>query len=84
MPAKIDGTWKLGQSELALEQKYQFFTGKLTTGNVIAPITDGKLEADRITFSAGGTRYTGIVKGSAMEGTGSSGGAETKWQATRK
>jgi hypothetical protein len=84
VPAKVDGTWKLGQSELALEQKYQFFTGKLTTGNVIAPITDGKLEADRITFSAGGTRYSGVVKGSTMEGTGSSGGAEAKWQATRK
>ncbi len=84
VPAKVGGTWQLGQSELTLEQTYQFFTGRLSTGNVVAPITDGKLEADRITFSAGGTRYTGRVKGAAMEGTTTSGGAEAKWTATRK
>jgi hypothetical protein len=84
IPAKVSGTWTLGQSELALEQSYQSFTGKLTTGNVIAPITDGKLEADRITFSAGGARYTGVVKGGTMEGTSAAGGTEDKWQAARK
>jgi SAM-dependent methyltransferase len=84
IPAKVDGTWKFGPSELSLEQQYQTFTGKLTTGNVIAPITDGKLEADRITFSAGGTRYTGHVKGGTMEGTSTTDGVETRWQATRK
>jgi len=83
VPAKVEGTWQLGQSELSLQQKYQFFTGKLTTGNVIATITDGKLDADRITFSAGGTRYTGQVKGNAMEGTRTSGGTDAKWEAMR-
>jgi SAM-dependent methyltransferase len=82
VPAKVDGTWQLGQSELSLQQKYQFFTGKLTSGNVVAPIADGKLEADRIAFTAGGTRYTGQVKGATIEGT--SGGTEAKWTATRK
>jgi SAM-dependent methyltransferase len=87
VPAKVDGTWRLGESELSLEQKYQFFTGKLTAGNVVAPITDGKLEADKITFTAGGARYTGQVKGATMEGTSISGAASAKeasWQATRK
>jgi SAM-dependent methyltransferase len=83
VPAKVDGAWKLGQSELKLEQKYQMFTGTLTTGNVVAPITDGKLNADQITFTAGGTPYTGWVKGSAMEGTSKSGGTDAKWQATK-
>jgi hypothetical protein len=83
VPAKVDGTWQMGPSELSLQQKYQFFTGKLTTGNVVAPITDGKLEADRITFSAGGARYTGRVQGNTMEGTSTSGGAEAKWEAAR-
>jgi SAM-dependent methyltransferase len=83
VPAKVDGTWRLGQSELALQQKYQFFTGKLTTGNVAAPITEGRLEADRIAFTAGGTHYTGVVKGATMEGTSTSGGQEAKWQAAR-
>jgi SAM-dependent methyltransferase len=84
VPAKVDGTWQLGQSELSLQQKYQFFTGKLTSGNVVAPITDGKLEADRIAFTAGGTRYTGQVKGATIEGASTSGGKEAKWTATRK
>ena len=84
IPAKVDGAWKFGPSELSLEQQYQFFTGKLTTGNVIAPITDGKLEADKITFSAGGTLYRGQVKGGTMEGTSTTSGIETRWQATRK
>jgi precorrin-6B methylase 2 len=84
VPARVGGTWQLGKSELSLEQKYQFFKGKLTTGNVIAPVTNGKLEADRIYFTAGGTRYTGEVKGGTMEGTSTSGGAQAKWQATRK
>ena len=45
-----------------------------------APITNGKLDADRITFTAGGKEYTGVVKGNAMEGT--AGG--TAWQATKQ
>ncbi len=84
VPAKVDGTWQLGQSQLTLKQGYQYFKGQLATGNVVALITDGKLEADRITFTAGGTRYTGLVKGGTMEGTATSGGQETKWQATRR
>jgi hypothetical protein len=84
IPAKVGGTWRLGQSELTFEQTYQFVTGKLSTGNVVAPITDGKLEADRISFSAGGTRYSGRVTGNTMEGTSTAGGAEAKWTATRK
>jgi SAM-dependent methyltransferase len=84
VPAQVEGTWQLGDSQLSLHQKYQYFTGRLATGNVVAPITDGKLEADRVTFTAGGTRYTGQVKGGTMEGTSTSGGTEAKWQATRK
>jgi SAM-dependent methyltransferase len=80
IPAKVEGTWQMGQSELTLLQKYQGITGTLKTGNVIAPIVDGKLNADRITFTAGGTQYTGVVKGNAMEGT--AGGAA--WQATKQ
>ena len=84
IPAKVDGTWKLGPSELSIEQTYQYFTGKLTTGNVVAPIADGKLEAGKITFTAGGTRYAGQVSGGAMEGTSTTAGIDTRWQATRK
>jgi hypothetical protein len=84
VPAKVEGTWQLGESQLSLQQQYQYFTGKLSTGNVIAPITDGRLDADRIDFTAGGTRYSGRVNGDTMEGTSSSGGTQARWKATRK
>ena len=84
VPAQVEGTWQLGESQLSLQQRYQYFTGKLATGNVVAPIADGKLEAERVTFTAGGTRYTGQVKGGTMEGTSTSGGTEAKWQAARR
>ena len=80
VPANVDGKWKLGDSDLAIEQKYQKFTGKLTTGNVIAPITDGKLRGDEITFTAAGTQYTGKVTGDAMGGKKAGSG---DWRATR-
>ena len=65
-------------------QTYQTFTGKLATGNVIAPITRGRLDGDRIVFTAAGTEYTGRVAGAAMEGTVKKAGAESAWRATRK
>ena len=83
VPAKVEGTWTMGQGELVLEQKYQMITGLLKTGNVVAPITDGRLDADQITFRAGGNEYTGWVKGNAMEGT-VKGGADAKWQAGKR
>jgi len=83
VPAKVGGTWQLGQGQLTIEQKYQNFTGKLTTGNAVAPIADGKLNGEQISFTAGGTQYKGRVSGAAMEGTAKSGSGETKWQATR-
>jgi SAM-dependent methyltransferase len=84
VPAEVDGDWRLGESVLTLAQKYQAFTGKLTTGNVVAPITDGKLAGDTITFTAAGTHYSGRVTGTAMEGTAKAGAAATPWRAERK
>jgi hypothetical protein len=84
VPAPVAGTWRLGESELALTQTYQTFTGKLTTGNVIAPITRGHLDGDRIAFTAAGTEYSGRVSGGAMEGTAKKAGADVAWKATRK
>jgi SAM-dependent methyltransferase len=82
VPAKVGGAWKLAEGELVLEQSYQVVSGTLKSGNVIAPVK-GKLRGDEITFTAGGTEYTGRVSGSTMEGTSKSGGTEAKWQAAR-
>ncbi|MBX9589460.1 MAG: class I SAM-dependent methyltransferase [Hyphomonadaceae bacterium] len=83
VPAPVEGTWQVGQSELVLEQKYQMIAGKLRTGNVIAPITNGKVTGDRIAFTAGGAQYAGVVNGNSIEGTSQAGSGETRWQATR-
>jgi SAM-dependent methyltransferase len=83
VPAKVQGTWSTPQGELTLEQAYQDVKGTLKNGNVITPVTEGKLTGDRIAFTAGGTRYTGTVTGKEITGKANSGGKETDWKATR-
>ena len=78
VPAKVEGVWTLGQSELTLKQVFQNFTGALKTGNNSVQV-NGKLNGDQIIFTAAGTQYTGRVNGNSMEGT--AGG--NKWHATR-
>jgi SAM-dependent methyltransferase len=84
VPAKASGNWQLATGELILQQSFQLITGMLTIGNVVAPIKDGKLNGDRISFTAGDTRYSGLVRGGSMEGTSVTRGHEAKWQAERK
>jgi SAM-dependent methyltransferase len=81
VPAKVDGTWKLPQGELTLQQSYQFITGTLKSGNEVTPIANGKLKGDQILFNAAGVVYVGQVSGNSMEGTLSSGGTWTATQA---
>jgi len=69
VPAKVDGTWKMPQGQLTLQQQFQNVTGTLGS----TPITDGKLRGEEITFSAGGQKYTGKVNGSTITGTSGAG-----------
>jgi hypothetical protein len=84
IPAKVEGKWKLGESELSIDQEFQTFKGTVKNGNVIAPIMQGRLKGDQISFTAGDTQYSGTVKASAMEGTAKSAKGETKWMAMRE
>ena len=68
VPAKVEGTWKAGDSEISLKQTFQMVSGTVKRGNVVAPITAGKLNGESITFTAGGTTYTGKVTGDRIEG----------------
>jgi hypothetical protein len=81
VPAKVDGTWRLPQGELAITQSFQMISGTLASGGSSTSIS-GKLRGDEITFTAGSAQYTGHVNGSTMEGTvtGDNGGS---WKATR-
>lgn len=83
VPAKVEGAWRLPQGELTLKQTFQVVSGTLKSGSNTRPITNGRLDGDRISFSAGGTQYTGRVSGKAMEGTVKSGASNGTWSATR-
>lgn len=74
IPAKVQGTWKLAQGELALTQTYQNISGTLKSGGTSAAVS-GKLNGSEITFNAGSVEYRGRVNGNAMQGTMSAGGS---------
>jgi Methyltransferase domain len=82
VPAKVGGTWKMPQGELTLKQNFQMISGAFRSGNVATAITNGKLNGDQISFTAGKAQYTGRVNGNTMEGT-VKGGSDDKWSATR-
>ncbi len=75
IPAKVEGTWRLGQEALTLKQTFQRVAG--TLGG--KPISEGRLRGDEITFTVGTTKYTGKVNGNSMTGTGGA-----AWTATRQ
>ena len=83
VPAKVAGTWRLPQGELRLTQDFQMISGTLGAGNGATPITNGKMNGDQVSFTAGAARYTGRVSGNTMEGAVKSGGSSTNWRATR-
>jgi hypothetical protein len=83
VPAKVEGEWQTPQGKLTLEQKYQMVSGRLVNGNVITPVTEGRLKGSEIAFTAGGTRYTGTVDGSTITGKANTGGKEASWTAKK-
>ncbi len=78
VPAKVQGTWRLGEADLVLVQQFQKISG--TLGG--APIAEGSLAGASIRFRAGTVAYTGRVAGNAMQGTTSEGGRA--WSAERR
>lgn len=78
VPAKVEGSWRLGEQELKLAQKYQMLSGTLGT----TPIENGRLDGKQISFTAGGVAYTGTVTGTAMSGS-ATGGSMANWTATK-
>ena len=84
VPAKVEGAWQLPQGELALKQEFQMISGALKAGGKTTPVTNGRLNGDQISFSAGAAQYTGRVNGNAIEGSVKSGGSNSQWSATRK
>lgn len=80
VPAKVEGTWRLGSGELELKQQFQTLKGTLRMAEHSYTITNGKIDGERVSFVAGNVRYHGRVSGDAMQG--SSNGAMKSWKAT--
>jgi len=83
VPAKVKGTWKFQEGELALEQNFQMVSGKLKTNNRSYELSEGRLKGDELTFKANGSQYTGKVNGKNITGTYSNGSNMVKWNAVR-
>jgi SAM-dependent methyltransferase len=84
VPARIDGKWKLGNSELALNQEFQKFYGTLKDGNKTVPVSEGKLDGSSITFKIGGATYTGkVTNNNSITGTVINGSNKSDFVASR-
>ena len=69
VPAKVAGTWHVGNQTLTLTQQFQNVSGTLGS----SAISNGKLSGDQITFSVGTQKYSGKVAGNTITGTGPGG-----------
>ena len=67
VPAKVAGTWRLGNGELQLEQRFQELSGRLQTDTGITEIEAGRLSGTEITFRIGDTSYRGRVSPSDLD-----------------
>jgi SAM-dependent methyltransferase len=83
VPARVAGTWRLAQGDLTLTQDYQMVTGTLASAGTPAPLTNGRLVGEQITFRAGGAEYSGRVAGDVMEGSVKGADGNKTWRATR-
>jgi SAM-dependent methyltransferase len=83
VPAKVEGTWRMPQGELTLNQKYQMVTGTLMSQGKPIEVA-GKLNGEEITFTAGPQEFKGKLRGNTLEGTVTAkGGASSSWSATK-
>jgi SAM-dependent methyltransferase len=83
VPADVAGTWRLPEGDLRLEQDFRSLSGTLTSNGKTLRIADARLSGERISFTAGMTRYEGRVQGDAMSGK-ANGRFSGSWRATRR
>lgn len=68
VPAPVQGSWRLGERELVLEQNFQELQGQLREGGRSWPIGEARMDGASIRFVADGKRYVGEVDGARMVG----------------
>lgn len=84
VPARVEGLWKTGTSELTIRQEFQIIRGTLTTDGKAFNIMDGRLSGNDITFKADKKLYIGTVKEGTILGTVSDESNKSDWYATRQ
>jgi hypothetical protein len=82
VPAKVEGTWKSNQGDITFSQAFQKIAGSVKASNGSVQL-NGKLRGDAISFTAGGSEFTGKVNGNTIEGTMKTGVKSVPWKATR-
>ncbi|MCC7487502.1 MAG: methyltransferase domain-containing protein [Burkholderiales bacterium] len=76
VPAKVDGTWRMDEGMLSLEQFHQVAWGTYETNGIFLPVEEGRLAGRDITFTVNRVRYEARVNGRTMEGVAK--GRETR------
>jgi SAM-dependent methyltransferase len=74
VPAKVAGTWRTGDGELAISQTFQTVTAVLKNGTSSTELR-GKMVGEEIRLNGGGRELVGRVNGNRIEGKG--------WSATK-
>ena len=80
VPARVGGTWLTPKGDLILTQRFQFVSGTLGK----APIADGRLRGDQISFMVGESTYAGRVQGNQMRVRATVDGQTTEWTGTAR
>ena len=91
VPARVAGAWHLQAGsdsyDITLTQSFQKVAGVAKVGDRVLEVHDSKLRGEQISLVIGNSaphQFSGRVTGDAMEGTVRSGGAEARWNATRR
>jgi precorrin-6B methylase 2 len=85
VPAKVEGTWKIGDDELSIRQEFQMIYGTFKHDNKTSNISDGRLKGDTINFKIDGASYTGHMTGkNSLLGTVTTNSSKSDWVATLK
>jgi hypothetical protein len=82
VPARVAGTWEMGERKMLLKQNYQTFSGVLKGANRAIPIA-GRLRGENIFFGGGKTQFTGRVAGHAIDGIERTAGKDRQFKAAR-
>jgi hypothetical protein len=85
VPAKVEGTWSMGNESMTMKQEYQHVQATIAAGGRTRPLT-GRLLGNEITLTAEGVQYKGIVSadGKSIEGTLTTATASSPWRARKQ